>query len=165
MRPARKWARRALLLLCLVGLAASGIWFFRYWQHNRQTQESVNKLREIVREAAQTPAESGEPDNGFAALQAENPDFAGWISIPGTAVDYPVMLPPADQPEYYLRRSFQKEYDINGIPFLDARCTLGPAATLSSTATICTAASCSTTSSPTGSRISGKNTPSSPLRP
>lgn len=126
VRPARIWARRLLLVVCLAVLAASGIWFFRYWQQNRRTQESVDKLRNIVREADRTSAESGEPDQGFAALKAENPDFAGWISIPGTAVDYPVMLPPADQPEYYLRRSFQKEYDINGIPFLDARCVLDP---------------------------------------
>ena len=126
VRPARIWARRLLLVVCLAVLAASGIWFFRYWQQNRRTQESVDKLRNIVREADRTSAESGEADQGFAALKAENPDFAGWISIPGTAVDYPVMLPPADQPEYYLRRSFQKEYDINGIPFLDARCVLDP---------------------------------------
>ena len=57
MHQARKWLRRGLLFLCLAGLAASGIWFFRYWRQNRQTQESVDKLREIVREAARTPME------------------------------------------------------------------------------------------------------------
>ena len=35
------------------------------------------------------------------ALQAEYPDIKGWITIPGTCVDYPVLQSSADEPEYY----------------------------------------------------------------
>lgn len=41
------------------------------------------------------------------ALQTEYPDIKGWISIPGTCVDYPVLQSSADDPEYYLRRTYK----------------------------------------------------------
>ena len=41
------------------------------------------------------------------ALQAEYPDIKGWITIPGTCVDYPVLQSGAQDPEYYLRRTYK----------------------------------------------------------
>lgn len=116
--------RWILMAICLVCLVVSGIWLGRYWLQSRRTMENVAELKKLVQEAeAQAPEEEG---SGLLRLAEENSDLAGWIRVPGTAVDYPVMLPPADAPEYYLRRNFQREYDINGIPFLDARCTVDP---------------------------------------
>ena len=40
----------------------------------------------------------------YAILQEQNPDFAAWLQVPGTQIDYPVMYTP-EEPEYYLRRS------------------------------------------------------------
>lgn len=54
-------------------------------------------------------------------LHAQNPDFAAWITVDGTAIDYPVMYTPNDM-EYYLRRSFDKEYSTHGTPFLASGC-------------------------------------------
>lgn len=51
-----------------------------------------------------------------------NPDFFGWLSIPGTAIDYPVMHTP-NESQKYLRRDFYGEYSSSGTPFLDARCS------------------------------------------
>ncbi|MDD3242561.1 MAG: class B sortase [Eubacteriales bacterium] len=61
---------------------------------------------------------------GFEALLAENGDVVGWVSIPGTAVDYPVMQT-KDDPFFYLHRDFSKNRRYSGLPFLDARCALG----------------------------------------
>ena len=47
----------------------------------------------------------------------------GWIKIDDTRVDYPVMWTP-DDPEFYLRRNFQKEDSVAGTPFLDAASTM-----------------------------------------
>ena len=46
-----------------------------------------------------------------------NNDFIGWLSIPNTKIDYPVMFTP-DEPEYYLRRSFDKRDSQSGTPFI-----------------------------------------------
>lgn len=58
----------------------------------------------------------------LAALQAENPDCVGWLTIPDTPVDYPVMFTPSE-PEYYLRRDFYGNHASGGTPFLDGRNT------------------------------------------
>ena len=51
------------------------------------------------------------------ALKAENPDFIGWIYIPGTDVSYP-MVQAADN-NYYLRRTFEGEPNNAGCIFMD----------------------------------------------
>lgn len=51
-------------------------------------------------------------------LDGWNNDYYGWIRIDGTNVDYPVMYTPND-PEFYLRRDFNRNYSISGTPFLD----------------------------------------------
>lgn len=64
----------------------------------------------------------------YEAIVAEHGDFAGWITIEGTKVDYPVMLTPWDT-DYYLRRNVNGEEDINGTLFMDARTNLAQRST------------------------------------
>ncbi len=64
----------------------------------------------------------------YEAILAENQDFAGWITIEGTRVDYPVMLTKSDA-DYYLTRNFNGQNDINGTLFMDARTNLGQRST------------------------------------
>lgn len=60
------------------------------------------------------------PRHDLVALQAENPDCIGWLTIPNTSVDYPVVWTPTD-PEHYLRRDFFGDSASGGTPFLDGR--------------------------------------------
>lgn len=53
------------------------------------------------------------------ALYEKNHDTVGWIEIKDTKINYPVMQTPSD-PEYYLRRNFEKKDSLAGTPFLDA---------------------------------------------
>lgn len=78
--------------------------------------------------AAKTPSPNSEeePQGQFRDLSelfAMNEDFVGWLCIPDTDINYPVMHTP-DEPERYLRRDFQGEYSESGVPFLDFRCSL-----------------------------------------
>ena len=58
----------------------------------------------------------------LAALQEQYPDVKGWLAIPDTGIDYPVLQGSADEPEYYLRRNYKGESDINGSLFLQWNC-------------------------------------------
>ncbi|MGI6737052.1 MAG: class B sortase [Anaerovoracaceae bacterium] len=60
----------------------------------------------------------------LAALHRKNGDVTGWIKVKGTSIDYPVMQT-VDDPEYYLRRNFNREHSVAGTPFLDAASRVG----------------------------------------
>ncbi len=61
----------------------------------------------------------------MAELYDENSDIVGWLTIPDTVVDYPVMFTPED-PEKYLRTNFEGKFEVAGLPFVDAACSLEP---------------------------------------
>lgn len=64
-----------------------------------------------------------EQKRNLKALFNQNSDCIGWIYIPGTAINYPVMHTPSN-PQKYLRRDFYGNYSQSGVPFLDSRCNL-----------------------------------------
>lgn len=55
----------------------------------------------------------------YQELILENPDFAGWITIDGTTINYPVMQTP-EEPEYYLHRDFKGRESYAGTLFAGA---------------------------------------------
>ena len=59
------------------------------------------------------------------SLQSQYPDVRGWLTIPESSIDYPVLQSSPEEPEYYLRRDYRGNYDINGSLFLQADCILG----------------------------------------
>jgi sortase B len=54
----------------------------------------------------------------FAALQDENNDIIGWIEIPGTVADYPIVQ--TFNNEYYMDYNVKKEKSIAGAIFMDS---------------------------------------------
>ena len=71
--------------------------------------------------AAVPPTEPREVLPRLQEQYEKNPDLAGWLTIPGTRIDYPVMYSP-DEPERYLHANFEVSYSFAGLPFLDAAC-------------------------------------------
>jgi sortase B len=57
--------------------------------------------------------------NPFAPYYSINPDFAGWLTIEGTRVDYPVAR--GQDNAYYLEHSFKKGKSELGAIFMDYR--------------------------------------------
>ena len=74
--------------------------------------------------AIETDSTEPEPaERNLVPLFEQNRDCIGWLSIPGTMLDYPVMHTP-DVPLKYLRRDFFGNRSQSGVPFLDWRCNL-----------------------------------------
>ena len=123
-------------------IVASGLWLGYYAvdsQHQKQTYEtlaedflleepksSLSLAEEDSPELSSTTQESvvtlttAPPCHDLAALQAENSACVGWLTIPDTTVDYPVVWTP-EKPEHYLRRDFYGNSASGGTPFLDGR--------------------------------------------
>lgn len=134
--------RRHRALLTGIAVLLSGTLLFSsamIWKEpsgRQKEKEEFSALAELV-EAPEAnppvtsetpPAEADEPDEAaelrdLAPLFAQNGDCIGWLSIPGTQINYPVMHTP-EEPQKYLRRSFYGEYSQSGVPFLDWRCSL-----------------------------------------
>ncbi|MGN0164936.1 MAG: class B sortase [Lachnospiraceae bacterium] len=55
--------------------------------------------------------------DSYANLVELNPDCIGWIKIPNTRIDYPVMYTP-EQYDKYLYRDFEGNYLYRGLPFM-----------------------------------------------
>ena len=74
-----------------------------------------------------TPVENIRNEEGilleYAELYARNPDVAGWITIEGTKINYPVMHTPG-RADYYLKRNFSGEYSSWGCIYAREECDL-----------------------------------------
>ncbi len=55
----------------------------------------------------------------YEEAKETNPDVVGWISIPGTSINYPVAR--CDNNEYYLGRNVEKQKSRYGTIFMDFR--------------------------------------------
>ena len=142
MKTMKKEILIVLSVVLVVVIVGCGLWLAYYTvdsQHQKLTYETLAEdflLKEPAPTVTTTEEEIvglGEtlissdnsasfattpPRHDLAALQAENPDCVGWLTIPDTTVDYPVVWTPRD-PEYYLRRDFYDSYASGGTPFLD----------------------------------------------
>lgn len=59
----------------------------------------------------------------YEVLHEGNEDFAGWLTIEGTNIDYPVMWRNGDN-QYYLEHNYDGMEDANGLLVLDYRCDI-----------------------------------------
>ncbi len=94
-------------------------------EHADSSVADVSQGAQAADEAEQGDlAAQGRSDGGillkFTQLHEENPDFAGWLRIPGTKIDYPVMSRAGDN-NYYLDKNFEQQHDKNGSLILDYR--------------------------------------------
>lgn len=135
MTAKRRISAAAVFILLSALLGVSGGMIFRELHIQQKEKEEFRELAEMVMPAADTetePKTPEEPETGEAAepeealrdlskLFAENGECIGWLSIPDTAIDYPVMHTP-EAPQKYLRCNFYGEYSQSGVPFLDYRC-------------------------------------------
>lgn len=128
----------AVLFSLLVGLGVN-------WWQGRRAQQEFDRLAAMTHtepaptvppttqatippttQATEAPTEPTEPEPEilpqYQELSQQNPDLWGWLTIPDTKIDYPVMYTP-QEPEKYLYADFSGSYSYSGTPFLDEFCT------------------------------------------
>ena len=132
----------AVSVLCAFAIFAGAMFAHQYFDA-KNSEDSFDELTDLI---VDVPDETvPETDNSestelspeeLAAQEAEqarakykelfeqNDDFIGWIAIDGTNVNYPVMQTP-DNPDYYLKHSFEKAYSDYGVPYVDEACVTG----------------------------------------
>lgn len=54
----------------------------------------------------------------FTAIRADNEDVCGWITVPDTQIDYPIMQSSRASDDFYLDHNVKGNYDINGAIYI-----------------------------------------------
>ena len=111
MRKSMGLVRWIIIIICLIVFCGSAAYLLQYVMDKVDAEKEFNQLRESSRD--------------LSKLYEQNNDLIGWIEVPGTKINYPVMQTPSD-PEFYLHRDFNKEYSDSGTPFLDAGSVVMP---------------------------------------
>ena len=141
----KKAAARILGLIALAALLLAlylGHQLLQKFLEYRKIQDDMNEIYRTMEIVAKKDLEDdGETEKGqkadgwdealtdeqkleqYGTLAWENPDMVGWISINGTSVAYPVMYTPQN-PQFYLRHNFKKEYSSGGMVFIDESCRM-----------------------------------------
>lgn len=84
---------------------------------NSYRLEKTNKV-ELSREVKEV-TDTGKKIN-WEKLRERNPDVVGWIELPDSAIDYPVVQ--GEDNEYYLHRDIDRNYIFDGSIYVDAAC-------------------------------------------
>lgn len=121
----RKNGKR-VLLICL-GLFAIILGGYIYKVKSDTYNETVENYKEVQEEVADVvvpeetidkPKEEKVEDykTTFKSMKERNSDYVGWINIPGTNVNYPVVQ--GKDNDFYLTHNFDKQEDIGGGVFV-----------------------------------------------
>ena len=115
-----------LMVVFAAVFAVSAFMFAKTWLQGQKEQDVFEDLTVNMPQMVEGDVTAEDTETLLAyynRLHEQNSDFVGWIKIPDTKLDYPVMHTPKN-PEYYLRRTFDGSYAISGTPFMDAACNV-----------------------------------------
>lgn len=114
----RAGARKRMVGIGIIAaMLAAALWYCLPYIQGEMEYERVRRMADMAGaqmveqvDASDTDGSKGDPNMeraiDFDALVATNPDTIGWIWVPGTPIDYPVVQAPADDPEKYLHTTF-----------------------------------------------------------
>ena len=146
MKKKRKY-RLIYLTILLAALICAGALVFALFKLNTEyiPQRKEARRFEELQQIAHSDDTTSQPDDGepsdettprettstgaviphytLEQLFAMNSDMVGWLTIPDTVVDYPVMHTPGDI-EYYLHTGFDGYYSYSGCLFVGDNCDI-----------------------------------------
>ncbi len=133
-------ARKIVTLVCCVVLIASLAILAWYFVQQAKNQSDIDDMRnkhtaattiitpatttETTASSDTTPVETEPPPlvllESMKGFVEENPDTAGWITIPNTNIDNVIVQ--TDNNDYYLDKDFDGNHNIAGQLYIDFRC-------------------------------------------
>ncbi len=107
--------RKVILAVCIVAFLVSSVFVVKYFVEKHNNQKIYDDLANQTTE--NTTEEVKKPD--YSAIVEQNPETVGWITIPDTKINFPV-LQTVDN-DYYMNHNFENEYEYRGTIFMDYR--------------------------------------------
>lgn len=113
----KKILRFFIVAVLLGGIAFGLVKLNEAYRLNRQAEEDDGRIQSY----SPYDPETGEHDlTKLKEAKAVNEDVVGWIIIPGTNIDYPVLH--GEDNDYYLHYTLYREWRAYGSIYLDYRC-------------------------------------------
>lgn len=107
-----------ILSVALILCGAYGV--YALWDNQQVLTAAEDVQQELLQyKPTAQPEETGEETSLFAELMAINPDVCGWISMEGTAIDYPVLQ--GRDNLAYINTDVYGDFSLSGSIFLDSR--------------------------------------------
>jgi sortase B len=123
----------ATILCAAVFFVSAGVLIYQLAILPAQSDNTVNEARSLYRkeettsEATLTPTtdapKAAPKAASLAELQKINPDVQGWITIPNSVIDYPVLRSPQNDENFYLTHDWKKQSSKYGSIFTASRRT------------------------------------------
>lgn len=119
----------------LAALAAAGVIVWEAAIVPMQADNTMDEIRTIAAGTEEATDSTSKPDKAvkkkktsaidFSSLRAVNKDIVGWIQVPGTVIDYPVLQSSTENPQHYLYRDYKGNDTKYGSIFVDAEAAIG----------------------------------------
>lgn len=101
---------RAMLYIILVSVIVVSGYFLEIKMNEYRIAEDIHTERTVEMRKGR--------DVDFEKLKEQNPDTKGWIWLPDTNIDYPIVQ--GEDNDYYLHRDFDRSYLYDGCIFIDS---------------------------------------------
>jgi len=125
-----KYKKNICIIAAVALLGVTAFCSYQIYHHYSQEAVQVEAFGDLVKIVEQLPDTEEEIFTGdgtalpeYGDLFLQNSDMVGWIKIDGTTINYPVMQTP-DNPNYYLKRNFYKEYSDLDVPYVQENCNI-----------------------------------------
>lgn len=118
-----KIIRTIVMIICIGVFCFSAYELIKIIMEYNAGSQEYQKLESYTAQPVENDTSSGA--KGFSVnyegLRQINEEIVGWIRIPDTTINYPIMQ--TDDNEYYLKHTFERKNNIAGSIFLDKRNT------------------------------------------
>lgn len=112
MTEKRSIVSRIITVICILLIIGSGIMIFLNLWPKFKAQQTFEEIQDVA-----ITTNNNQETIDWEALKAINPEVVGWIKVPGTHINYPVVQ--TSDNDYYLTHTFDNQYSGYGTPFLD----------------------------------------------
>ena len=112
-----------LLVLCVIVFLFSASLIIKHFVEVNDNKNSYKDLSNLISTSTTENTDyvidekNDVPD--YSALLEQNSDFVGWVKVPNTEINHPVVR--YTDNDYYLNHNFEKKYDYRGAIFMDYR--------------------------------------------
>lgn len=138
----KKYIETILLCIFTIVFILLSIVLFKWYDAGTKNEKLIKEVKNISKTITNADIETFYHDNNLISfdtlqnsqerirlflssqpLKEQNPDYVGWIQIPNTNIDYPVLQNKKD-PDYYLKRDFNQNKNAHGSIYLDSVCMI-----------------------------------------